>query len=486
MNPEDLLSRYATGDRQFAHTELNEAKLSQTKLTGINLSGAQLNQANLRSTDLAIADLSGAQLRGADLTQANLERSDCSGADLRDAYLGSANLQGAILRQALLEQVNGTQTDFRQTTLTGANLIQAKLHSADFSNANLVMANFSGAELRQAKLVRANLQGANLQGANLRWADLSGADLRGADLTGAVLSGATLTGATLNQAILLDATLVHADLTRAALMEVDWAGADLTGAQLTGCKLHNTRRFGANFNEVDCRWLDLSPNGDRVNTFQFNSDDPYEFFYRATPMVEVLVDEYLDIEAHSALSVIYQRLSRQLRSALPTPQINVHRRRTILTFEPHRDEKLFTIAYLMMFPFTDAIISQQSLTELLKGISAEKIRQAKIALSTFQHLVTHLNQYRQKINSDPQLQSLFQSAQKIPFFQAPTRVQLLNSDNQQLLIYSSSDIGRKTLLQSATVNGQIEKPAFHEATPDEVLEFIRRFRWSDKVLQKTK
>jgi uncharacterized protein YjbI with pentapeptide repeats len=480
MNPEELLVQYAAGDRQFSQCQLDDVDLSDTKLTNINLSGAKLNRANLRGSDLAIADLAMAQLCGAALTAANLQRADACGADFSDANLSNADLQGTLLRQARLERVNASQADFRQAVLTGANLIQAKLQSTDLTSADLVVANLSGAELRQAQLVRANLQGANLQGANLRWADLSGADLRGADLTGAVLSGATLTGANLSQATLINTTLVHADLTRASLMEVDWTGADLTGAQLTGVKLYNCRRFGANFNEVNCRWLDLSPNGDRTETYQFATDNPYEFFYRATPTVEILVDEALNIESNSALAVIYQRLARQLKTTLPTPQISVHRRRTVLTFAPRQDEKLFTIAYLMVFPFADATISHQSLTELLKSISSESLKAAGISLSNFQQLVAHLNQHRQKMNSDPQLQSLFQSVQKLPFFQAPTRVQLLNSDNQQLLIYSSSDLGRRSLMQAATANGQLEKPAFHQPTPAAVVEFIRQFRWHPK------
>jgi uncharacterized protein YjbI with pentapeptide repeats len=484
MNPEEFLLKYTAGDRQFAHSNFEDANLSNIKLTGINLSGSQLNRANLRGTDLAIADLGNAQLREAILTQANLQRADCCGADFCDADLSAADLQGALLRQALCERMNASRADLRQAVLTGANLIQAKLPGADLTSADLGMVNLSGAELRQAQLGRANLQGANLSGANLRWADLSGADLRGADLTGAVLSGATLTGANLSQTTLIDSKFVHADLTRASLMEVDWTGADLTGAQLTGVKLYNSRRFGANFNEVDCRWIDLSQNGDRSQTFQFTSDDPYEFFYRATPTVEVLVDEYLTVEGLSALSVIYQRLARQLKTQLPTPRISIYRRRTILTFEPRQDEKLFTIAYLMVFPFAEAAISHQAITDLLKNLNAEKVQQAGVPLSAFQNLVGHLTKHRQKINSDPQLQSLLQSIQKHPFFQAPTQMHLLNSSNQQLMIYSSSDLGRRSLMQLATANGRLDKPAFHQPTSDEVITFISKFRWSEKFLRR--
>jgi uncharacterized protein YjbI with pentapeptide repeats len=484
MNPQSLLVKYAAGDRNFAQFDLHSIELSDTKLTGINLSQSQLHQAQLRGIDLAIADLSNADLSGAILTQANLQRADLSGANLTETDLTGADLEGALLRRTWLERANASRSNLHQAVLTGANLVQARLHSADLSGADLSGANCSGAELRQAKLCRANLQGSNFQGANLRWADLSGADLRGADFTGAVLSGATLTGANLSQTILLDATFVHADLTRAALIEVDWAGADLTGANLTGAKLYSTRRFGPKFDEAICPWIDLSPNGDRSRTFEFTSDDPYEYFYRATPALEIVVDNQLNIEAYSALAVMYQRLARQLNTPLPSPNITVNRRRTTLTFDLHSDEKLFTIAYLMMYPFTDANISNQALTELLKSIGVEQVQKSGISVSAFELMVAHLNQHRQKMISNQQLQSLLQSVQNNPFFQAPTRSTLRNSGGQSLLAYSSCDFGRRSLVQSGYLNGNIEKPAFHQPSPSEVVEFISGFRWSEKFLKR--
>ncbi|NJN49115.1 MAG: pentapeptide repeat-containing protein [Alkalinema sp. RL_2_19] len=377
----------------------------------------------------------------------------------------------------------------RQSNLSGALLVGAKFHGADLSNADLAGADLRNAEFRQAKLDCANLRGASLQDANLRWANLSGADLSGADLSGAVLSGATLTGANLAGAILIDTTFVHADLTRANLTEVDWVGADFTAAQLTGVKLYNTRPFGATFEGIECQWIDLSPNGDRSSTFQFASRNAYEYFYKAAPMVEIVIDGRLNTESHSALAVIYQRLARQLKTNLPTPEIIPHRKRTRLTFALRRDEKLFLTAYTMMFPFTDAVISHQALIEQLRSITQECLQQPKPQMQAFQRMVTNLNQQRQKIITDMQLQSLAQSVQSVPFFQAPTRIIVTNSSAQELLLYSNPTFGRrsnqmltdcieseKTVLQ--TIGGRLSRPR-----RDEIIQFINQFRWSEHYLR---
>jgi uncharacterized protein YjbI with pentapeptide repeats len=154
---EELLTRYAAGERNF---------------DGANLTGANLRQADLRSTSLVGADLTGANLRHATLYAANLCDALFGGADL-----GGARLCGASIRRAKLSGAR----------LSHANFLQAELATADLSHTDL-----SGADLTRAGLVGADLSGADLAGAELRNTDLTGAKLGGADLRGAMLLGAVL------------------------------------------------------------------------------------------------------------------------------------------------------------------------------------------------------------------------------------------------------------------------------------------------------
>lgn len=60
MNRDELLSRYANGDRDF-----RGVNLSGVDLRGVNLSGADLRGADLIGTDMRYADLTLATLSGA-------------------------------------------------------------------------------------------------------------------------------------------------------------------------------------------------------------------------------------------------------------------------------------------------------------------------------------------------------------------------------------------------------------------------------------
>ena len=145
MNREELLERYAKGERYFSYANLRHADLRGANLSGANLRGANLSGANLSGANLSGANLSGANLSGANLSGANLSDADLSYADLSGANLSDADLRGA--------------------NLSGANLSDADLRGANSSGANLRCANLSDADLSYADLSYANLSGANLIGA---------------------------------------------------------------------------------------------------------------------------------------------------------------------------------------------------------------------------------------------------------------------------------------------------------------------------------
>jgi hypothetical protein len=96
MTHDELLRRYAAGERDF-----RRANLYMADLRGAYLSGTNLYMANLRG-----ANLSGAHLYMADLSEADLSRADLSGADLRGADLYMADLYMADLRKAHLSRAN--------------------------------------------------------------------------------------------------------------------------------------------------------------------------------------------------------------------------------------------------------------------------------------------------------------------------------------------------------------------------------------------
>lgn len=103
--PDELLNRYAEGERDFYGVNLSEQILSQVDLCGADLSEAKLTKtvldgANLTRVNFSRADLSGATLRRAELIWANLRKANLRGANLRGADLTGADLSGADLSGA--------------------------------------------------------------------------------------------------------------------------------------------------------------------------------------------------------------------------------------------------------------------------------------------------------------------------------------------------------------------------------------------------
>jgi uncharacterized protein YjbI with pentapeptide repeats len=63
MEADDLLRRYAAGERDFTEADLSWEDLSGANLSQIILGNANLNETNLSKTNLSNADLMGADLR---------------------------------------------------------------------------------------------------------------------------------------------------------------------------------------------------------------------------------------------------------------------------------------------------------------------------------------------------------------------------------------------------------------------------------------
>ena len=100
LDPKELLSRYAAGERKFGDVVLHRADLSGQDLRNINLvkavlTEANLSDANLQNSRFARAKFRGACLRGANLRRAGLHGTDLMNADLREAELGGTELDYA-------------------------------------------------------------------------------------------------------------------------------------------------------------------------------------------------------------------------------------------------------------------------------------------------------------------------------------------------------------------------------------------------------
>lgn len=128
LTTDELLRRYAIGERLFINANLRCLDLASICLREINLSWAKLNLANLSGSDLSKALLMGTDIREANLSDTNLSQSQLLRANLTGANLYRADLKGANLSHACLVNANLSEAD-----LTGANLSGADFKGADLS-----------------------------------------------------------------------------------------------------------------------------------------------------------------------------------------------------------------------------------------------------------------------------------------------------------------------------------------------------------------
>jgi uncharacterized protein YjbI with pentapeptide repeats len=142
LGAEELLDRYASGDRDFRRLDLQGLSLRGVDLSACNLAGADLSEADLTEAILADAGLRDADLqscrlhrtvlRGSDLRGADLSDSDLSGADLSQADIRGADFTGCDLRGTILVQTLRN----RHTNFEGQDLSEA-ICDADFSAEDL-------------------------------------------------------------------------------------------------------------------------------------------------------------------------------------------------------------------------------------------------------------------------------------------------------------------------------------------------------------
>lgn len=103
---EELLERYAAGERDFSNCRLS----GENVLRGANLEGIILVHADLAEEDLSGTNLCGANLSGAGLEQAGFNDANLTGAylinalDIEFANFCQTNLTNAILQNGMNER----------------------------------------------------------------------------------------------------------------------------------------------------------------------------------------------------------------------------------------------------------------------------------------------------------------------------------------------------------------------------------------------
>ncbi|BAY82420.1 pentapeptide repeat protein [Calothrix parasitica NIES-267] len=280
MHLQELLKRYAAGERDFSGVDLSGADFDdfsgQKKLSEINLSNSNLSKVNFSNVRLKAANFSGANLKEAKFRYCELSRANFTNADMEKVKISyhdmkKANFTGANLTDANLQCSNLIEANFNKANLSNTKLVGADLSNADFRNAIINNTSFSEgySSYRNTKLSYANLSNLDLSGISLESVDLSHANLIKTNLSNADFTGANLTYANLNKANLTKAYFGSSWVKRgiritqfnfeyhyyqrylgANLSNADLSSANLTEANLSDTNLSNTNLTDAQLDEV--------------------------------------------------------------------------------------------------------------------------------------------------------------------------------------------------------------------------------------------
>lgn len=137
MNTEELLQRYAAGERDFSGIVIWDANLVKANLRGINLSHADLSGACLIAADLSEANLDQIRLEGSDLTSAILRQSSLKGAGLEGCQLVNTNCREVNMTEAKLWDSCIDGALFYRANLYRAKLVVSSRYGTDFGDADM-------------------------------------------------------------------------------------------------------------------------------------------------------------------------------------------------------------------------------------------------------------------------------------------------------------------------------------------------------------
>ncbi len=94
MDANEVLKRYADGERDFRLQDLKGLNFVQATLNHVDFTGTNLSGANLDGADLSDANLNWSNLKGASLKGTNLRGAKMPDGRMHNDYLESANYLG--------------------------------------------------------------------------------------------------------------------------------------------------------------------------------------------------------------------------------------------------------------------------------------------------------------------------------------------------------------------------------------------------------
>ncbi|WP_330202654.1 pentapeptide repeat-containing protein [Cyanobacterium sp. Dongsha4] len=173
MEAQELLERYAKGERDFRGKVFGKLDLRGASLKDIDLRGAILTFSDFSDADLTGANLEYSYLVGANFTNTNLEKALLNNSSLEWTYLYKTRIDncqgldskwykvwGIVNGQANMNKLQNLDLSF--CYLKEINFSNCNLQGTDFSASKLINVNFSNCNLKNSKFNFKKMQ--NLEG----------------------------------------------------------------------------------------------------------------------------------------------------------------------------------------------------------------------------------------------------------------------------------------------------------------------------------
>lgn len=167
ITAQELLDRYAAGERDFAGVDLHGVDLSHAVLRGINLDRADLSEVNFNA-----ANLSGDYEKSSNPLFIKTPRigtypGQFSSIGLGSAYGGCSCIRYAVLTNANFQDADLSRVDFSHSDLSFANFTRAYGDEINFEYARLSESIWEGNGIRMSSIEGADFEGTPLE--NVKW-----------------------------------------------------------------------------------------------------------------------------------------------------------------------------------------------------------------------------------------------------------------------------------------------------------------------------
>ncbi len=199
-------------------------------LTNTNLSGINLSKVDLRGSNFTNAKLEKTIFTGSDLTDINFSEAELIGAQLHKVILNRTKFKDAVLDRANLTEITANETDFTN----------ASFHSASIGSITCTACNFKRADFIQTELLYSSFTKSNFDEVNFRRTTLSENEFSNSSALKSFFFDSTLERITFKNVSLAQSSFSNSRIKATNFISADCSKCDLTSGAFLNSLIQNS------------------------------------------------------------------------------------------------------------------------------------------------------------------------------------------------------------------------------------------------------